>query len=70
MPAKHPFQFLSQIVCQRVEYQNMVPITQDASASAYQIVLYLLLNEELAMRTNLIKSPDNKIISIYTDIKS
>jgi hypothetical protein len=53
-----------------VEYQNMVPITQDASASAYQIVLYLLLNEELAMRTNLIKSPYNKIISIYTDIKS
>lgn len=48
----------------------MVPITQDASASAYQIVLYLLLNEELAMRTNLIKSPYNKIISIYTDIKS
>jgi hypothetical protein len=48
----------------------MVPITQDASASAYQIVLYLLLNEELAMRTNLIKSPDKKRNSIYTDIKS
>jgi DNA-directed RNA polymerase len=69
--AKHPFQFISQIICRRVEeYHPMTPITQDASASAYQIVSYLLLDKDLAGKTNLIKSAsgENRINDFYSYI--
>ena len=36
-------------------------VPQDASASAYQIMSYLLLNEEMGRRTNLLPSPDEPI---------
>jgi DNA-directed RNA polymerase len=65
--ASDPFQFIAKVLCDDVvqEY-NKIPITQDASASAYQIMSYLLLNEEMAMRTNLIPHPDGKIQDVYT----
>ena len=42
-----------------------VSLYQDASASAYQIMSYLLMNEEMGRQTNLIPSPDNKIQDMY-----
>ena len=55
--ASDPFQFLAKFqTCDRVDdYQraygfNKVPVSQDASASAYQIMSYLLLNDELGMQ--------------------
>lgn len=47
-----------------------MPVTQDASASAYQIMSYLLLDVDLAQRTNLIPTPKNvgKIRDIYSEI--
>jgi sulfatase maturation enzyme AslB (radical SAM superfamily) len=65
--AKHPFQFISYI--NSIYNQNVipfVPITQDASASAYQIMSYFLLDETLAKRTNLTPSEDGKIQDIYS----
>lgn len=49
-----------------VQEENRIPITQDATASAYQIMSYLLLNEEMARRTNLIPHPEGKIQDVYT----
>lgn len=46
-----------------------VPVTQDASASAYQIMSYLLLNAELGRRTNLLPSPDEEIQDFYLSLK-
>lgn len=70
--AKRPFQFISNIIGiadgilkENNRYMNL-PITQDASASAYQIMSYLLLDETLAKRTNLI--PSGKIQDVYTMI--
>ncbi|KAF3677615.1 hypothetical protein FXO38_03715 [Capsicum annuum] len=60
--ASDPFQFIAKVLCNdRVEESNRVPITQDVAASAYQIMSYLLLNEKIAKRTNLIPHPDGKI---------
>ncbi|GER39104.1 DNA-directed RNA polymerase [Striga asiatica] len=46
-------------------YYMLAPINQDASSSAYQIMSYFLLNEEMAMRTNLLPSPDGRIQDLY-----
>ena len=54
--ANDPFQFLAKFLsCDRVSsYEerllgfNRIPVSLDASASAYQIMSDLLLNEELA----------------------
>ncbi|KVE19494.1 DNA-directed RNA polymerase, phage-type, partial [Cynara cardunculus var. scolymus] len=58
--AKHPFQFLSNIVLMELSKDNdskmCIPITHDASASAYQIMSYFLMDECIARRTNLIPS--------------
>lgn len=66
--AKNPFQFMSKYLAiknnERDTLANL-PITQDASASAFQILSYLLLNEELAVKTNLIPSKDGRIQDIY-----
>lgn len=65
--ASDPFQFIAKVLCDDgVQEYNKIPITQDAAASAYQIMSYLLLNEEMAMRTNLISHPDGKIQDVYT----
>lgn len=60
--AKRPFQFLANmraIANRKPEVLNKIPITQDASASAYQIMSYFLLDETMAKRTNLIASSDD-----------
>ncbi|KZV14671.1 DNA-dependent RNA polymerase [Dorcoceras hygrometricum] len=62
--ASDPFMFIAKVLC----YENVhdrLPITQDAAASAYQIMSYLLLNEEMARKTNLIPHPDGKIQDVY-----
>lgn len=70
--AKRPFQFLSNLIgFENDNNKNMmtsIPITQDASASAYQIMSDFLLDETLAKRTNLIPSSDGKIQDVYSFI--
>jgi DNA-directed RNA polymerase len=74
--ASDPFQFLAKVVSndrvsyiERVRGFNSDPVTQDASASAYQIMSYLLMNEEMARQTNLIPSPDQEIQDMYECLK-
>lgn len=49
-----------------------LPITQDASASAFQILSFYMLDEDLAKSTNLISyfanKADQKISDIYKNI--
>lgn len=68
--AKHPFQFLSNFLSHSYDKSHLanMPITQDASASAYQIMSYFLLDEGMARKTNLIQSPEGEIQDIYTSI--
>lgn len=63
--ASNPYQFLAKALSYDTNYMR-VPISQDATASAYQIMSYFLLNEDMAMRTNLIPNPDGKIQDVYT----
>ncbi len=67
--AKRPFQFLANInanVNNKINVLTNIPITQDASASAYQIMSYFLLDETMAKRTNLIPSSDGQIQDVYS----
>ncbi|KAL6310585.1 hypothetical protein AAG906_019256 [Vitis piasezkii] len=81
LSAADPYQFISKVLC--IESNNksnliQIPITQDASASAYQIMSYFLLDNDLALKTNLIPyidyicspecdfSDNKKIKDIYT----
>lgn len=71
--AKRPFQFLSNITSMINDIENAIkslPITQDASASAYQIMSYFLLDKNIAIRTNLISryKDDDTIHDIYSYI--
>ena len=69
--AKRPFQFLANMVSitsNKLNVIKSIPITQDASASAYQIMSYFLLDETMAKRTNLIPSSDE--MSILLSSKS
>nr|YP_009861459.1 ORF312 [Mirabilis himalaica]QKN19356.1 ORF312 [Mirabilis himalaica] len=69
--AKRPFQYLSHFLRWNEDYEcHLTPITQDASASAYQIMSYLLLDEFLAEKTNLIPSLDGKIQDVYSYISN
>ena len=55
--AKSPFQFLAKLFNIQNGNENLIaqiPIFQDASSSAYQLMSYFLLNRNLAERTNLI----------------
>lgn len=75
--AKRPFQYASYLL-NLVYYEvnkksppgmslfEELPITQDASASAYQIISYFLMDESLAIRTNLIPSLYDEIQDIYS----
>ncbi|KVF21783.1 uncharacterized protein LOC112505269 [Cynara cardunculus var. scolymus] len=67
--AKRPFQFLSNIVLMELSKDNdskmCIPITHDASASAYQIMSYFLMDECIARRTNLIPSENGEIQDLY-----
>lgn len=67
--ASDPFQFLSKYLSNDrvinldiIMGLNSVPVTQDASASAYQIMSYLLLNSELGRRTNLLPTSSELVI--------
>lgn len=64
--ASNPFQFISKVIS-RYEGGKIdplqLPITQDASASAYQMMAYFLLDHEMAKKTNLIPSVDDDSIS-------
>lgn len=69
--AKRPFQFLANMIGLNSNKKisnkvTSIPITQDASASAYQIMSYFLLDETMAKRTNLIPSSDGKIHDVYS----
>lgn len=73
--AKNPFQYLANMtILYNGKYKDWlagIPITQDASASAYQIMSYLLLDKKLAIKTNLIKNKKPKmeyIQDIYEDM--
>jgi len=48
---------------------NEIPVSQDASASAYQIMSFLLLNEDLGKRTNMIYGSEDKIQDLYSSLK-
>ncbi|KAK8937126.1 hypothetical protein KSP39_PZI012556 [Platanthera zijinensis] len=66
--AKHPFQFFKNIIGlaeSKMEVLSQIPITQDASSSAYQIMSYFMLDETMAKRTNLIPTSDGKIQDVY-----
>lgn len=69
--AKHPFQLLSNILLMIPvmdgDYTNTkyIPIIQDASASAYQILSYFLIDELMAINTNLISKDGDIISDIY-----
>ncbi|GLJ46000.1 hypothetical protein SUGI_0968820 [Cryptomeria japonica] len=72
LKASDPFQFIAKVLSNervtnidRIHGLNRVPVTQDASASAYQIMSYLLLNAEMGRRTNLIPSPEKVIQDLY-----
>lgn len=71
--ASDPYQFISKVLC--IEGGNIdplqIPITQDASASAYQIISDFLLDREIAKKTNLFPDIDDdgeqlRINDIYT----
>lgn len=72
--ARRPFQFLAHFIGYKYAYANLkarsilasFPITQDASASAYQIMSYFMLDNTMAKRTNLIPSVDDEIQDVYT----
>lgn len=60
----NPFKFLSYFINLNESINNEafsnIPISMDASSSAYQILSYFTFNEQLAIGTNLIKDPVNK----------
>lgn len=66
--AKHPFQFLSYLYALSYGGGCYIPITQDASASAYQIMSDFFLDEILGMKTNLL--PEISTIFILLSSKS
>lgn len=70
--AKNPFQFISNINLLRrnllfqvnrydfIRNRYSIPVSMDASSSAYQLMSYMLLNEDLAVKTNLIKLDESR----------
>lgn len=69
--ASDPYQFISKVLCIEGGKTDprRIPITQDASASAYQLMSFFLLDKEIAKHTNLIPAFYNhkqKINDIYT----
>ena len=62
----NPFQFLAYVLSNERVSDNIdrVPVTQDASASAYQIMSYLLLNNSMGRLTNLLLSTLPKSVDV------
>ncbi|KAH9304471.1 hypothetical protein KI387_008875, partial [Taxus chinensis] len=76
LKASDPFQFIDKVLSNervtdidRIHGLNSIPMTQDASTSAYQIMSYLLLNTEMGRGTNLISSPERDIQDLYKCLK-
>ena len=76
--AKRPFQYLSNIylfllsvsdLMSFVDLYNCVPVTQDASASAYQLMAYFLLDKNFAKLTNLFDTGSGEIFDIYSHMR-
>ncbi|KAF6176777.1 hypothetical protein GIB67_020499 [Kingdonia uniflora] len=78
--ASKPFQFLAKVISNKRIDKGLtskerdcellsIPVTQDASASAYQLMSLMLLNIEMGELTNLLPSSDNKIKDLYTFMK-
>ncbi|KAK3225843.1 hypothetical protein Dsin_005705 [Dipteronia sinensis] len=72
--ANDPFQFIAKYLSNdtvtddnRIVGLNKVPLSQDAAASAYQIMSYLLLNIEIGKLTNLIPSQEDEVKDEYLD---
>lgn len=72
--AKDPFQFLSHIVHIYTPFMDrvsMIPVSMDASSSAYQIMSYLLLDRELGIQTNLRKCDYlDRVYDLYDELLS
>lgn len=67
--ASDPFLFLSKILSlEDVINYHKIPVSQDASASAYQIMSYLLLNLGIGRKPNLIPSSVGKIQDMYMSL--
>ncbi|KAG5571413.1 hypothetical protein H5410_061179 [Solanum commersonii] len=69
---RDPYQYISKVVTLVADSPEVsphqLPITQDASASAYQITSYFMLDFELAKYTNLIPAKDymkSKAVNIW-----
>ncbi|GJZ98496.1 DNA-dependent RNA polymerase [Tanacetum coccineum] len=71
--AKDPFQFLSSVILILSKgdpsFMYNSPITKDASASAFQIISFLLLDETMARLTNLIPDEKGILHDIYSNMK-
>jgi DNA-directed RNA polymerase len=67
---KNPFQFISMFQHYSFNAEESIfaniPISMDASSSAYQIMSYLLFNKDLAKRTNLITG--SSIQDLYSSL--
>ncbi|CAN4117913.1 unnamed protein product [Withania somnifera] len=59
--ARHPFQYLASKIAMSNQKIEGFPVTKDASASAFQIMSYFLLDEDMAKSTNLLPSQNKKI---------
>lgn len=72
--AKNPFQFISDLLhimnLYDIENSSIIPVSMDASSSAYQIMSYLLFNDKLAISTILLKSEsgENEYNDIYNQL--
>lgn len=66
--ASNPYQFISKVLCIEGGKTDprKIPITQDASASAYQIMSFLLLDTEIAKQTNIVPDRNKRINDIDT----
>lgn len=66
--SKNPYQFMSKmhaIINKDYNLMRRMPITQDASASAYQIMSYFLTDLDFAKKTNLLYDTNDTIHDVY-----
>jgi len=72
--SKNPYQIISHVMflnsSKFASRVHTIPISMDASSSAYQIMSYFLVNHDLAKKTNLLTSEDEKelIRDLYSDL--
>jgi DNA-directed RNA polymerase len=73
--AKNPFLFIASVLRFKrvllsgdIKALDEIPVSMDASSSAYQIMSFLLLDEDFARRTNLIGGDGDTILDLYTSL--